>query len=90
MNLAPENFSYLSRKVIENVEGTHSEPILVAIVPGEKGKGAVFVIKIEDRYFTMFKKYAGAKHLTLRCTKWRAPTMCGYSIRIVNKGYLIV
>ena len=59
MDLVPENFSSLSREVIENVEGTHSEPILVAIVRGEKRKGAVFVIKIEDRYFTMFKKYAG-------------------------------
>ena len=40
----------------ENVSGTCSEPILVAIVPGKKGAGATFLIKIEELYYEKWRK----------------------------------
>ena len=55
MDLAPKNFSSLNKDVIENGSGTHSEPVLVGIAPGEKGKGAVFIVKIEDKFFSCTK-----------------------------------
>ena len=69
MDLVPKNFSSLDKDVIENGSGTHSLPVLVGIALGEKGKGVVFIIKIEDKYFFMYKKHAGAKWLTLKIGK---------------------
>ena len=90
MDLVPKNFSSLDKDVIENGSGTHSLPVLVGIAPGEKGKGVVFIIKIEDKYFFMYKKHAGAKWLTLRCGKFHPPTKCTFSIRIRNINNLSI
>ena len=51
MNLVPEKFSSLSREVLENVEGTHSEPILIGIVPGEKEKALCSSLKSRTDIF---------------------------------------
>ena len=51
MELLPKKFSSLNKEVLENNAGTTSEPVLVGIIPGQKGTGAVFVLKIEDKYF---------------------------------------
>ena len=51
MELLPKKFSFLKKEVLENNAGTTSEPVLVEIIPGQKGTGAVFVLKIEDKYF---------------------------------------
>ena len=90
MDLVPKKFSSLDKDVIENRSGAHSLPVLVGIALGEKGKGVVFIIKIEDKYFFMYKKHAGAKWLTLRCGKFYPPTKCTFSIRIRNINNLSV
>ena len=64
--------------------GLNPSPFFVGIAPGEKGTGVVFIIKIEDKYFFMYKRQAGAKWWTLRCGKFHPPTRCSYSIRIRN------
>ena len=46
-----ERFASCNGNIEENVSGTCAAPILVAIVPGKKGAGATFIIKIEELYY---------------------------------------
>ena len=51
-----ERFASCNGNIEENVSGTCAAPILVAIVPGKKGAGVTFIIKIEELYYEMYKK----------------------------------
>ena len=86
--MEPGHFASLSSEVEENVSGTSAEPILVAVLPGKRGKGAMFIIKIEELYYEMYKHSGGKNHWNIRCSKWNAEKF-SYIVRIVTKANFI-
>ena len=50
------NFASLDAEVANDISGTECEPRLVRVLTGKCGAGVVFVIKIGNLYFDMWKK----------------------------------
>ena len=81
------HFASFNPEVEHDVSGTCSKPILVAIVPGKRGTGAMFIIKIKELYYEMQKNRDGKQWWTIRCSKAKSDK-CYYSVRIINRANL--
>ena len=58
------HFASFNPEVEHDDSGTCSKPILAAIVPGMRGTGAIFIIKIEELFYEMQKNRDGKQWWT--------------------------
>ena len=86
--MEPSNFASLDAEVANDISGTEFEPRLVRVLTGKCGAGVVFVIKIGNLYFDMWRKQKGKKWILLRCCRWRPPEKCCFTAKVVNLGNL--
>ena len=82
------NFASLNREIADDISGTEVQPLLVNVLHGKCGSGAVFVIKIGRLYFEMYQRKKAKEWILLRCKFLQKSEKCGYTCKVINLGNL--
>ena len=56
------NFASFNTEIASDISGTEMEPRLVRVITGQKGVGAVFVIKIGKNFFRACEEFNELGH----------------------------